>query len=142
MLEIKYFEDVAEGEQLPSFQHTITRTHIVKYAGAGGDFNPMHHDEELAKALGLPSVFAMGLMHGGMLAKVLTDWAGDGCVKRYKIKFSGMVWPHDTLTFSGNVIRKYQENDFNLVDCQLSVVNQKGEKNIEGEATVRLPSKN
>jgi acyl dehydratase len=113
----------------------------VKYAGAGGDFNPMHHDEELAKAVGLPSVFAMGLMHGGMLARVVTDWAGDGCVKRYKIKFVGMVWPHDVLTFSGSVARKYQDNQANLVDCQLSVVNQKGETNIAGEATVTLPSR-
>jgi acyl dehydratase len=141
MGKIKYFEDVADNEQLPSFQQTITRTHIVKYAGAGGDFNPMHHDEELAKAMGLPSVFAMGLMHGGMLARVITDWAGDGCVKRYKIKFSGMVWPHDVLTFSGSVIRKYQENQANLVDCQLSVVNQKGETAIAGEATTVLPSR-
>ena len=142
MVKKKYFEDVADNEKLPSFQQTITRTHIVKYAGAGGDFNPMHHDEELAKAMGLPSVFAMGLMHGSMLARVITDWAGNGCVKRYKIKFTGMVWPHDVLTFSGSVTRKFRENDKNLVDCLLSVVNQKGEPAITGEATVMLPSKN
>jgi acyl dehydratase len=141
MGKIKYFEDVTENEQLPSFQQTITRTHIVKYAGAGGDFNPIHHDEELAKAMGLPSVFSMGLLQGGMLARVVTDWAGDGCVKRYKIKFTGMVWPNDVLTFSGSAVRKYQENQANLVDCQLSVVNQKGETAIAGEATVVLPSR-
>lgn len=140
MTEKKYFEDVIEDEKMPSFQQTITRTQIVKYAGAGGDFNPIHHDEEFARAAGLPSVFAMGLMHGGMLARVLTDWAGDGHVKRYRIRFSAIVWPHDVLTFSGSVVRKYRENDENLVDCRLEVVNQKGEKNIEGEATVALPS--
>ena len=141
MNEIKYFEYVKEDEQLPGFQHTITRTHIVKYAGAGGDFNPIHHDEELAKMAGLPSVFAMGLMHGGMLSRVVTDWAGDGCVKKYKIRFKGMVWPHDTLSFQGKVVRKYREGGESLVNCEITVVNQKGEQNIEGEATVRLPSR-
>ena len=77
-----YFEDVKGDETLPSFQLTVTRTHIVKYIGAGGDFFPIHHDEEFAKSVGLPSVFANGLMHGGMLTRVLTDWAGDGRVGR------------------------------------------------------------
>jgi acyl dehydratase len=136
-----YFEDVKGNEEIPSFEITVTRTHIVKYAGAGGDFNPIHHDEEYAKSVGLPSVFAMGLMHGGFLSRVVTDWAGDGCIKRYKLRFSGIVWPNDTLTFKGQVVRRYQEHGENLIDCQLFVVNQKGENSIVGEATVSLPSR-
>lgn len=136
-----YFEDVKGDETLPSFQLTVTRTHIVKYIGAGGDFFPIHHDEEFAKSVGLPSVFANGLMHGGMLTRVLTDWAGDGRVGRYKIRFASMVWPGDTLTFAGHVVKKYQQDGENLVDCELSVVNQKGESAITGEATVMLPTR-
>ncbi|MCX5851295.1 MAG: MaoC/PaaZ C-terminal domain-containing protein [Deltaproteobacteria bacterium] len=136
-----YFEDVKGDETLPSFQLTVTRTHIVKYIGAGGDFFPIHHDEEFAKSVGLPSVFANGLMHGGMLTRVLTDWAGDGRVGRYKIRFASMVWPGDTLTFAGHVVKKYQQDGANLVDCELSVVNQKGESAITGEATVTLPTR-
>lgn len=137
-----FFEDVQGDEELPSFDLTVTRTHIVKYAGAGGDFFPVHHDEEFAKSAGLPSIFAMGLMHGGMLARIVTDWAGDGRVKRYKLRFTGLVWPNDTLTFKGHVVGKYQEKGENLVDCDLSIVNQRGESAIEGQATVSLPSKN
>ncbi len=136
-----HFEDVIENTELPSFEITVTRTHIVKYAGAGGDFNPIHHDEEFARAVGLPSVFAMGLMHGGYLTKVVTDWAGDGVLKRYKIRFYTQVWPNDTLTCKGKVARKYQKDGKYLIDCELLVVNQNGEKNIVGEATVSLPSK-
>lgn len=136
-----YFEDVKGDETLPSFQLTVTRTHIVKYIGAGGDFFPIHHDEEFAKSVGLPSVFANGLMHGGMLTRVLTDWAGDGRVGRYKIRFASMVWPGDTLTFAGHVVKKYQQDGAHLVDCELSVVNQKGESAITGEATVTLPTR-
>jgi acyl dehydratase len=138
---LRYFEDVTENEEIPPFAITVNRTHIVAYAGAGGDFNPIHHDEEFAKSVGLPSVFAMGLMHGGMLSRLLTDWAGDGRTRRYKIRFAAIVWPGDTLTFKGQAVRKYQEDGENLVDCVLSVVNQKGEEAITGEATVSLPSK-
>lgn len=137
----RYFEDVKEGEVLPSFEITVTRTHIAKYAGAGGDFYPVHHDEEYAKSVGLPSVFAMGMMHGGMLSRIVTDWAGDGRVKRYKLRFAGMVWPKDRLTFKGQVARTYQEGGENLVECRLSVVNQRGEAAIDGEATASLPSR-
>jgi acyl dehydratase len=134
----RYFEDVKENEEIPSFAITVNRTHIVKYAGAGGDFNPLHHDEEFAKSVGFPSVFAMGLMHGGMLSRLLTDWAGDGRIKRYKIRFAAIVWPGDTLTFKGRVVKKYKEGDENLVDCILSVINQNGENAITGEATISL----
>jgi len=137
----RYYEDVKEEEDLPSFEITVTRTHIVKFAGAGGDFNPIHHDEEYAKSLGLPSVFAMGLMHGGFLSRVVTGWAGDGNVKRYKIRFAGIVWPNDTLMCKGRTVRKYQEGGENLVDCELAVVTQNGENAIVGEATVSLPAK-
>jgi acyl dehydratase len=136
-----YFEDVKEDEALPSFDITVTRTHIIKYAGASGDFQPIHHDEEFAKSVGLPSVFAMGLMHGGFLTRVVTDWAGDGKIKRYKVRFKAIVWPKDTLTCKGHVVSKYQKNGENLVDCRLFVVNQKGENAIEGESTVSLPSR-
>jgi acyl dehydratase len=139
---VLYFEDVKGDEKLPSFDVTVTRTHIVKYAGAGGDFFPVHIDEEYAKSVGLPSVFAMGLMHGGMLSRVVTGWAGDGTIKRYKLRFLGVVWPNDRLSFGGRVVRKYQKNDKNLVDFDLAVTNQNREPVILGEVTASLPSRN
>ncbi len=136
-----YFEDIKGDEELPSFDITVTRAHIIKYGGASGDLQPIHHDEEFARAAGLPSIFAMGLMHGGFLTRVVTDWAGDGKVKRYKLRFKAIVWPNDTLTCKGHVVRKYQEDGENLVDCKLFVINQNGEQAIEGESTVSLPTR-
>jgi acyl dehydratase len=83
----------------------------------------------------------MGLMHGGFLTKIVTDWAGNGRIRRYKIRFATQVWPHDTITCKGHVVRKYWKDDEYLVDCELAVVNQRGETAIAGEATVSLPSK-
>ncbi|MBU1670235.1 MAG: MaoC family dehydratase N-terminal domain-containing protein [Actinobacteria bacterium] len=136
-----FFEDASEGDEAPELSLEVTRTHIVKYAGAGGDFNPIHTDEAFAKAVGLPSVFAMGLMQGGYLARMLTDWLGVGNLKRYKIRFTGQVWPGETITCRGRITRRRSADGENLVDCELAVVNQDGQSKIVGEATAVLPSR-
>ena len=136
-----YFDDVSEGDEGPELSLEVTRSHIVKYAGAGGDFNPIHHDEAFATAIGLPSVFAMGLMQGGYLARMLTDWVGVGNIRLYKIRFTGQVWPGETIICKGKVARKYEENGEKRVDCELSVVNASGEGKIDGTAVVALPAR-
>lgn len=136
-----YYEDIKEGDEGPEVSLEVTRTHIVKYAGAGGDFNPVHTDEAFAKAVGLPSVFAMGLMQAGYLARMLTDWLGVGNLRRYKVRFTGQVWPGETIICKGTVRGKYEKDGETLVDCELSVVNQNGDSKISGEATVSLPAR-
>lgn len=75
----------------------LTRTDIVRYAGAGGDFNPVHHDEVFAAAAGYPSVFAHGLFTAGSAATVMAQVAGPLALRRYFVRYSGQVWPGDTL---------------------------------------------
>jgi acyl dehydratase len=136
-----YFEDVSEGDESPELSLEVTRTHIVKYAGAGGDFNPIHHDETFAKSMGLPSVFAMGLMQGGYLARMLTDWVGVGNLRLCKIRFTGQVWPGETIICRGRIVRKYEQDGEKRVDCELSVTNKEGESKISGSAVIALPSR-
>lgn len=75
----------------------ITRTDIVRFAGAGGDFNPVHHDEEFARAAGFPSVFAMGMLTAGLLGDFVASWLGLANVGRFAVRFASPVWPGDTL---------------------------------------------
>ena len=75
----------------------LTRTDIVRYAGAGGDFNPVHHDEVFARAAGYPSVFAHGLFTAGSAATAIAEVAGPLALRRYFVRYSGQVWPGDTL---------------------------------------------
>ena len=92
------------GDALP--ERTVgplTRTDIVRYAGAGGDFNPIHHDEPMAVDAGMPSVFGMGLLHAGMLGIQLARWVGPESIRAYAVRFTGQVWPGDVLTFAGEV---------------------------------------
>ncbi|HET6507913.1 MAG TPA: MaoC/PaaZ C-terminal domain-containing protein [Baekduia sp.] len=101
----------------------ITRTDIVRFAGAGGDFNPLHHDEEYARAAGFPSVFAMGQMQAGMLSRLATDWLGLAAIESYKVRFAAKVWPGDVLTLRV----AEQERDGDAVEAVLEAVRQDGE---------------
>ncbi|MBI2764629.1 MAG: MaoC family dehydratase N-terminal domain-containing protein [Chloroflexi bacterium] len=113
----------------------IQRTHIVKYAGASGDFNPLHHDDTLAKSLaGYPSVFAHGMLSMGLTGRMLTDWLGATSLKKYGVRFTRQVWPGDTLTAKGEVT----EIKDGLATIKLVTVNQNGESVVEGEAVAAI----
>jgi acyl dehydratase len=83
-----------------AFEHLtapITRTQIVRFAGAAGDFNPMHHDEPFARAAGQRSVFAMGQLTAAIVAQAVADWFGADNVASYGVRFRDKVWPDDRL---------------------------------------------
>src|SRR5271157_289376 len=82
-----YFEDVTEGDEAPESAHVLTRTDLVTYAGASGDYNPMHHDEIKATAAGQPSVFGHGMFSMGLLGTAITDYVGAGNVTRFTVRF-------------------------------------------------------
>ena len=113
----------------------VKRTHIVKYAGASGDFNPLHHDDTVATSMaGYPSVFAHGMLSMGLTGRMLTDWLGPVALKKYGVRFTKQVWPGDTLTAKGEVT----EVKDGLATIKLVTVNQKGESVVEGEAVAAL----
>ena len=118
----------------------LTRTQIVQYAGASGDFNPVHHDESFAKqAAGYPSVFAHGMLTMGMTGRLLTDWFGDGVLTEYGVRFVRQVWPGDTLTARGTVTAIRKEGEQGSVELELVTENQKGEAVVQGTAVAALP---
>jgi len=131
-----FFEDVNEGDEAPEFSHTLTRTNLVQYAGASGDFNPMHHDEVSAQASGLPSVFGHGMFTAGILAKALTDYVGVGNLRLYKIRFTKQTWPGEVLSTRVAVTEKRPGNEI-VLECVL--VNQDGEAKLQAEAVAVLP---
>lgn len=75
----------------------VTRTQIVRFAGAAGDFNPMHHDEPFAQAAGQASVFAMGQLTAGIVGSAIAEWLGPENVAAYGVRFKDKVWPGDRL---------------------------------------------
>src|SRR6202451_3396981 len=97
------FEDVEVGDEAPVVTHKLTRTDLVMYAGASGDFNPMHHDEIAAQQAGLPSVFGHGMFTAGLLATAVTNYVGIGNLKSYRVRFTKQTWPGEVLTTSVTV---------------------------------------
>lgn len=134
-----FFDDVTEGDAAPEFVHELTRTDLVMYAGASGDFNPMHTDEVQAQGAGLPSVFGHGMFTAGLLGKAITDYVGVGNLRNYKIRFTKQTWPGEVLTTQVTVARKYEEGHEHRVDLECAVTNQNGESKLSGVAVASLP---
>lgn len=136
-----FFDDVNQGDAAPEFTQDLGRTDLVMYAGASGDFNPMHHDEVAAKDAGLPSVFGHGMFTMGLLGKAITDYVGVGNLKTYKVRFTKQTWPGEQLTTHVTVAKKYEADGEHLVDLECEVVNQNGEAKVSGLAIAALPAR-
>ncbi len=109
----------------------VNRSHIVKYAGASGDFNPLHHDDTVAQTMGgYPSVFAHGMFSMGLTGRMLTDWLGPTTLKNYGVRFTKQVWPGDTLTARAEVTAVKD----GLATIRVVTTNQAGESVVEGQA--------
>jgi acyl dehydratase len=137
--QVKY-DEVEEGTELPAQTYKVDRLNLVRYAGASGDFNPIHWRESFAKSVGLPDVIAHGMFTMAQAGRYVTDWVGDsGAVVDFGVRFSGMVVVPDAsgneLEISGVVDKKLDDN---LVVIALTARAQ-GEKVLtRAKATVRL----
>ncbi|MBV9660268.1 MAG: MaoC family dehydratase N-terminal domain-containing protein [Acidimicrobiales bacterium] len=117
----------------------LTRTQIVQYAGASGDYNPLHSDEIFAtKVAGYPSVFAHGMLTMGMTGRLLTDWVGDGRLLRYGARFVKQVWPGDTLTATAEITGLRSADGMPVADIKVETRNQEGDIVLTGTASARL----
>jgi acyl dehydratase len=139
--QVLYFEDVHEGDEAPVRHKVLDRTDLVKYAGASGDYNPMHHDEVKAQAAGQPSVFGHGMFSMGFLGTALTDYVGIGNVRRYQARFAKQTWPDEELRTRIVVTGKRTEGGEHLVDMDVRLQNADGEEKVVGEATAVVPSR-
>lgn len=133
------FEDIGVGQEIPVFTHRFDRMDAVIYAGASGDFNPIHTNPFFAKDVAmLPDVIAHGLFNMALLGKAVIDWIGDpGYLKKLSCQFRGMVIPEETVNFKGKVREKLEDN---LVVLDIWAEKEDGSEVLKGgEATVYIP---
>jgi len=117
----------------------LKRTQIVQYAGASGDYNPVHTDEIFAtKVAGFPSTFAHGMLTMGMTGRMLTNYVGDGRLTKYGVRFTRQVFPGDDLDARATVTEIRQEGGKHYADLKVETFNQSGEMVISGSATARI----
>jgi acyl dehydratase len=134
-----YFEGVRVGDELPALAKApVDRVQLSRYAGASGDFNPIHVDEVYARGIGMPSVYAPGMLVMGFLGQLVSDWARGAQLRKYSVRFIKMVWPGDTVVCKGRVTDRFGDAGRYFADLDLWAENQKGELVMKGLAQIQL----
>lgn len=134
------FADIAVGDAIPDLaKPVIDRTQLALFAGASGDHNPIHLDDEQARSGGLPGVIAHGMLSMAFLGQVLTGWVPQSAIRSFSARFTAMAFPGDTIVCKGVVTAKSDEAGEKTVDLELVAVNQHGKQTLAGSARVALP---
>lgn len=120
------------GDAAPERTVTITRQDIARYAGASGDFNLPHVDEEFAtEDAGYDSVIAMGMLTGGIAGGVVHDWFGVDALRSFDIRFEDVVYPGDEITVTGTIVDR--EDD--VIEATVEATDASGRRVLSGSAT-------
>jgi acyl dehydratase len=126
---IMYFEDLQVGDSFPVLKKDpITRVQLVRFAGASGDFNPLHTVEEVGEQAGT-GIIAHGMLIMGMLSQGVTSWISRKNIKRIQIRFSKMTYPGESIEIIGRVIEKKSDN---VIVAEVQAKNSEGEIKILG----------
>ncbi|MBT3350042.1 MAG: hypothetical protein HOC91_05630 [Nitrospinaceae bacterium] len=128
------WEDLAEGAERKVTIGPLTRTDFVRFAGANGDFNPNHHDEIYAIRAGFDKIFAPGMLQGGYLGRVISEWVGPGALRTFRIRFSAQAWPGDMVNCTAKVVRQFEEGGERLVEIEAEALSQNGDTLIKSHA--------
>ena len=137
-----YWDDVKEGTELPDLVKPPTTQQLVKYAGASGDYYQIHYAQTYARSNDLEDVILHGALKNAFLGHLVTKWMGPaGELKRLVCQYRGMDIPGTPVIIKGVVTKKYRDGGDNLVDCEIWLQNEKGEKTTPGSATIALPSR-
>ena len=118
----------------------LKRTQLVMYAGASGDYNPLHTDEVYTtKSAGYPTVFAHGMLTMGMTGRLVTNAFGGANVKKFGVRFTNQVWPGDSLTAKATVVDIQETDGGRQVELKVETVNQDGKAVVTGTAVATVP---
>jgi acyl dehydratase len=137
-----FYEDIEAGSEIPSLVKYPTTMQLVKFAGASGDYYPIHYDKDFAQASGLPGVIVHGWLTLSFLGQMVTDWmGGSGTLVKLSGSYRGMNFPGEDIFCNGKVTRKYIEGNKHYVRLEIWTENPRGERTVSGSAVVILPSR-
>jgi len=137
-----FFEDIEVGYEFEEItKEPVTEVQLIKYAGASGDFNPIHTVHHVAEQAGLGGVIAHGMLIMGFVGQAVTTWIPQDCLKKFSVRFRGMTRPGDVIRVSGRVTDKRTDGPVRSITCEVTAADQKGEAKIVGRVEALLPSR-
>jgi acyl dehydratase len=143
MTEKLFFEDLNVGDPMPALSKgPILKLQHVLYAGASGDFNPLHTDDDFARSVGMKDgVITHGMLVMGFVGQAVTNWVPRRALKDFSVRFKGMTRPGNIITVTGAVREKRSEGGENIIVCDVVARDEAGEVKATGEFSAALPSR-
>lgn len=135
-----YFEDVQIGDTIPKLvKEPVTHLQLVRYAGASGDFNPLHTDARIGEMIGTGGIIAHGMLIMGFAGQMLSDFVGPQALKKFGVRFKGMTHLDDEITCTGSITEKYEENGEGRIAGKVQAADQNGDVKLTGTFVAALP---
>lgn len=135
-----YFEDVQIGDEIPKLLTApVTHLQLVRYAGASGDFNPLHTDPKIGEMIGTGGIIAHGMLIMGFVGQMLSDYVGPQALKKFGVRFKGMTHLNDEITCTGTITEKYEENGEGRIAGKVQAADQNGDVKVTGTFVAALP---
>jgi acyl dehydratase len=137
-----YFEDVQVGDEIPKLvKEPITHLQLVRYAGASGDFNPLHTDPKVGEMIGTGGIIAHGMLIMGFVGQLLSDYVGPVALRKFDVRFKGMTHLDDVITCTGSITEKYEEDGEGRIAGKVQATDQNGDVKVAGTFLAALPHK-
>ena len=135
-----YYEDVQVGDKLPLLvKEPITHQRLVRYAGASGDFNPLHTDPKVGEAIGTGGIIAHGMLIMGFVGELLSNYVGPETLRKFGVRFKGMTRLGDEITCTGTITEKYEAEGEGRVAGKVQAADQSGDVKVVGTFVAALP---
>jgi acyl dehydratase len=135
-----YYEDVQVGDELPRLvKGPVTHLQLVRYAGASGDFNPLHTDPKIGEAIGIGGIIAHGMLIMGFVGQLLSDYVGPTALRKFGVRFKGMTRIGDEITCTGTITEKYEADGEARIAGKVQAADQNGDVKVTGTFVAALP---
>ena len=135
-----YYEDVQVGDELPKLvKAPVTHLQLVRYAGASGDFNPLHTDPKIGVLIGTGGIIAHGMLIMGFVGQMLSDYIGPTALRKFGVRFKGMTHLEDVITCTGAITEKYETDGIAYIAGKTQAADQNGDVKASGTFVAALP---
>ncbi len=135
-----YYEDVQVGDAIPKLvKSPVSHLQLVRYAGASGDFNPLHTDPKIGELIGVGGIIAHGMLIMGFVGQLLSDYVGPTTLRKFDVRFKGMTRLGDVITCTGTITEKYETDVEARIAGKVQATDQNGEVKVAGTFVAALP---